>query len=60
MAGAFALGAANGSLVWFSALALGGAKLAPWLSRPSIWRLIDISVAAMMIFISVQLLMNAF
>ncbi len=57
--GAFALGATSGSIIWFSALALGGAWLAPWLARPFIWRVIDISVASMMLFISVQLLTEA-
>ncbi|PRY64111.1 L-lysine exporter family protein LysE/ArgO [Vreelandella songnenensis] len=54
--GAFALGATSGSIIWFSALALGGAWLAPWLARPLTWRLIDIGVALMMFSVALQLL----
>ncbi|MDH4652527.1 MULTISPECIES: LysE/ArgO family amino acid transporter [unclassified Pseudomonas] len=46
--GAYALGAASASLVWFFALALGAAWLAPWLARPTTWRLLDLAVAVMM------------
>lgn len=53
--GAYALGAASASLLWFSALALGAARLAPWLARPGTWRLIELAVAAMMIAVAVQL-----
>lgn len=56
MPGAYALGATSGSFIWFSALALGGACLAPWLARPLTWRLIDIGVALMMFTVAVQLL----
>ncbi|WP_022962831.1 LysE/ArgO family amino acid transporter [Halopseudomonas pelagia] len=48
----FALGAASGSILWFSALALGGAWLAPWLNRPHTWRVIDIVVAGMMLSVA--------
>lgn len=47
--GAYALGAASASLMWFFALALGAAWLAPWLARPATWRLLDLMVAAMML-----------
>lgn len=56
--GAYALGAASGSVLWFSALALGAAWLAPWLSRPLTWRLIDTGVAVMMFAIALQLLIG--
>lgn len=56
--GAYALGAASASLLWFLCLALGAAWLAPWLSRPATWRLIDLAVAAMMFSIAWQLLSN--
>ncbi|RUR35401.1 LysE/ArgO family amino acid transporter [Vreelandella populi] len=59
MPGAYALGAASGSFIWFSALALGGASLAPWLARPLTWRLIDIGVALMMCFIAFQLFIGS-
>ena len=53
--GAYALGAASASLLWFASLALGAAWLAPWLARPSTWRLIDLGVAAMMLGVAAQL-----
>ena len=54
--GAYALGAASASLLWFATLALGAAWLAPWLARPLTWRLIDLGVAAMMLGVAAQLL----
>lgn len=54
--GAYALGAASASLVWFFSLALGAAWLAPWLARPATWRLLDLSVALMMFAVAAQLL----
>lgn len=53
--GAYTLGAASASTLWFVTLALGGAWLAPWLARPLTWRLIDLGVAAMMFAIAAQL-----
>jgi L-lysine exporter family protein LysE/ArgO len=54
--GAYAVGAASASLIWFLCLAFGAAWLAPWLARPSTWRLIDLGVALMMFSIAWQLL----
>ncbi|UXY54205.1 LysE/ArgO family amino acid transporter [Pseudomonas tohonis] len=54
--GAYALGAASASLIWFFALALGAAWLAPWLARPTTWRLLDFGVALMMFAMAAQLL----
>ena len=54
--GAYALGAASASLLWFFSLALGAAWLAPWLARPTTWRLVDLAVALMMLSIAWQLL----
>ena len=56
--GAYALGAASASMLWFFALALGAAWLAPWLARPTTWRLIDLGVAAMMFAIALQLVID--
>lgn len=53
--GAYALGAASASLLWFATIALGAARLAPWLARPTTWRLIELGVAAMMLAVAVQL-----
>ena len=53
--GAYALGAASASLLWFATIAIGAARLAPWLARPGTWRLIELGVAAMMLGVAVQL-----
>jgi L-lysine exporter family protein LysE/ArgO len=53
--GAYVAGAASASLVWFFALALGAAWLAPWLARPATWRLLDLMVAVMMFAVAAQL-----
>jgi L-lysine exporter family protein LysE/ArgO len=55
---AYVLGAATGSLLWFFSLALGAAKLAPWLARPITWRVIDFLVAVMMFSVAAQLIIN--
>ncbi len=55
---AYVLGAATGSVLWFFSLALGAAKLAPWLARPLTWRVIDFLVALMMLGVAAQLLLN--
>lgn len=57
--GAYTLGAASASTLWFMLLALGGAWLAPWLARPVTWRLIDLGVAGMMFAIATQLVLSA-
>ncbi|MFJ7884861.1 LysE/ArgO family amino acid transporter [Pseudomonas sp. NPDC096917] len=54
--GAYVVGAASASLLWFFTLALGAAWLAPWLARPGTWRLLDLLVAAMMYAVAVQLI----
>lgn len=54
--GAYVVGAASASLLWFSALAFGGAWLAPWLARPTTWRILDVLVAAMMFAVAAQLI----
>lgn len=54
--GAYVAGAASASLLWFSTLALGAAWLAPWLARPTTWRLLDLMVAVMMFSVAAQLI----
>lgn len=56
--GAYAAGAASASLLWFVSLALGAAWLAPWLARPSTWRVLDILVALMMLSVAAQLILG--
>lgn len=48
----FVLGAVSASVLWFGCLALGAARLAPVLSRPMTWRLIDAGVAIMMLTVA--------
>lgn len=55
---AFALGAVSASTLWFAALSLAGAKLAPWLTRPLTWRLIELGIACMMIAVALQLVLG--
>lgn len=54
--GAYVVGAASASLLWFFTLALGAAWLAPWLARPSTWRILDLVVALMMFAVAAQLI----
>ena len=56
--GAYVLGAASASLLWFLSLALGAAWLAPKLARPLTWRLIDLAVAATLLGIAARLLLG--
>ncbi|KGF63364.1 LysE/ArgO family amino acid transporter [Pseudomonas lutea] len=57
--GAYVAGAASASVLWFSTLAIGAAWLAPWLARPTTWRLLDLMVAVMMFGVAVQLIRTA-
>lgn len=52
---AYVAGATSASLVWFFGLALAAAWLAPWLARPTTWRLLDLMVAVMMFAVAAQL-----
>lgn len=56
--GAYVVGAASASLLWFSTLALGAAWLAPWLARPTTWRVLDLLVAVMMFTVAAQLIVS--
>lgn len=56
--GAYAAGAASASFLWFFALATGAAWLAPWLARPTTWRVLDMCVAAMMFVVAGQLILG--
>ncbi|MGC5701512.1 amino acid transporter [Pseudomonas sp. NFXW11] len=57
--GAYVVGAASASLLWFLTLALGAAWLAPWLARPGTWRVLDLLVAVMMFSVAWQLISAA-
>jgi L-lysine exporter family protein LysE/ArgO len=56
--GAYVVGAASASLLWFTTLAAGAAWLAPWLARPTTWRLLDLLVAIMMFSVAAQLVVS--
>lgn len=56
----FVAGAASASCLWFFTLSLGAARLAPLLSRPVTWRVIDLLVAAMMFKVAWTLASPAF
>ena len=52
----FGLGAALASWLWFFALAYGARLLAPLFTRPTSWRMLDTSVALVMLAVAYQLL----
>jgi L-lysine exporter family protein LysE/ArgO len=52
---ACALGAMSASGIWFYSLAYGARYLAPLLSKPKIWRVIDLIIGLMMISLSANL-----
>ncbi|WP_298775953.1 LysE family transporter [uncultured Shewanella sp.] len=52
---AFALGTMLASILWFYSLALGASKLAPWLGKEKVQRVIDISIGCIMWFIAWKL-----
>lgn len=54
----FAAGASSASIMWFTLLAWGGSALAPVLSRPIAWRIIDGLISLMMLVIAVHLIVN--
>lgn len=51
----FVAGASSASILWFGLLAWGGSALAPVLSRPLAWRIIDGVIGVMMTAIAVHL-----
>ncbi len=54
----FVAGASSASIFWFGALAWGGSALAPVLSRPLAWRIIDALIGLMMAAIAAHLAFN--
>ncbi|MEZ0492709.1 LysE/ArgO family amino acid transporter [Kineococcus sp. TBRC 1896] len=51
----FGLGAALGSVAWFTALGHGARLLRPVFARPAAWRVLDVGVAVVMVVLAVQL-----
>jgi len=54
----FLIGAISASIVWFSTLALGAAKLSVQLSKPKVKRCIDLAIGIVMWLIAWSLLMT--
>lgn len=52
----FGLGAALGSVAWFTALGFGSRMLRPVFAKPRAWRILDGSIAVVMIGIAASLL----
>jgi L-lysine exporter family protein LysE/ArgO len=51
----FALGAGVASTIWFTGLGFGARLLAPLLARPRAWQVLDLLIAATMLFIAFSL-----
>lgn len=51
----FAAGAGLASIVWFTGLGYGATRMAPILSRPQIWRVVELFIAATMIWVALKL-----
>lgn len=58
--GAFWLGAAGASALWFVLLGFGARVLAPWFARPGAWRVLDAVVGLTMAWMAVKLAAAAF
>jgi L-lysine exporter family protein LysE/ArgO len=56
---AFAVGAMSASLLWFYGLALGARWLAPALTKPKVWQVIDLIIGAMMLAFAASLARDA-
>ena len=54
----FGLGAAAGSILWFTALGFGARFLRPLFAKPLAWRVLDGIIAVVMIAIAVSLLLG--
>jgi L-lysine exporter family protein LysE/ArgO len=51
----FAAGAVAASILWFSGLGFGARLLAPLLSRPRAWQVLEVVIAATMVLVAVKL-----
>lgn len=51
----FLIGALIASFVWFYSLSFGASRLAPILSKPLTWRILNFLIALMMLYIAYQL-----
>lgn len=51
----FAVGAGLASVLWFSGIGFGARLLAPLLARPRAWQVLDVLIAATMVFVATKL-----
>jgi L-lysine exporter family protein LysE/ArgO len=51
----FAVGAITASVAWFSGLGFGARGLAPLLSRPRAWQVLEVVIAATMVLVAAKL-----
>ena len=51
----FGVGAALGSVLWFCGLGFGARLLAPLLAKPRSWQILEVCIAATMVFVAVKL-----
>jgi len=51
----FALGASCGSAIWFYGVSYGARGLSSFITKPLFWKILDISIAAVMVAIAVML-----
>ena len=56
----FLAGAMTASVVWFYALALAAAKLAPLFRKPGTWKALDFAIATIMFWIAASLIVGRF
>ena len=55
---AFATGATFASLLWFFAIGYGAKALREPLSKPNVWRAIDVAIAMIMFWLAIKLLIS--
>lgn len=51
----FALGAATGSVLWFSCLGFGARLVAPLLGSDLVWRVVDVVIGCVMVVVAISL-----
>jgi len=55
----FAIGAIAASITWFSGLGFGARVLAPLLSRPRAWQILEVLIAATMLLLAAKLALGS-
>lgn len=54
----FGAGAISASFLWFFTLSLGGRFLTPFFKNPKAWKIMDLLITGIMLFMAVKLLLN--